>query len=50
MRERGFGQSQIAVIIGMVKDSGGKFSGRDYAKVRKLGSEYLRNLPRCIAI
>lgn len=33
----------------MVKDSGKKFSDRDYAKVRKLGREYLAELPRRIA-
>lgn len=33
----------------MVKDSDKKFSDRDYAKVRKLGSEYLAELPRRIA-
>ena len=43
-------RAQITVITGMVKDSGKKFSDRDYAKVRKLGSEYLRNLPRRIAV
>jgi hypothetical protein len=37
------------VLTGMVKASGTKFSDRDYAKVRKLGSEYLRHLPRRIA-
>lgn len=49
LRERGFDQPQIAAITGMVKDSGKKFSDRDYAKVRKLGSEYLAELPRRIA-
>jgi len=47
--ERGFDAPQIAAIAGMVKDSGEKFSDRDYAKVRKLGGEYLAELPRCIA-
>jgi len=50
LRERGFDQPQIAVITGMVKDSGKKFSDRDYAKVRKLGAEYLGHLPRRIAV
>ncbi len=50
LRERGFDQPQIAVITGMVKDSGKKFSDRDYAKVRKLGAEYLNHLPRRIAV
>lgn len=49
LRERGFDAPQIAAITGMVKDSGKKFSDRDYAKVRKLGSEYLAELPRRIA-
>jgi hypothetical protein len=49
LRERGFEQPQIAVLTGMTKDSGTKFSDRDYAKVRKLGKEYLRQLPRRIA-
>jgi len=31
--------SQIAAITGMVNDSGKKFSDRDYAKVRNLGTE-----------
>ncbi len=48
--ERGFKRPQITVITGMVKDSGKKFSGRDYAKVRKLGTEYLSHLPRRIAV
>jgi hypothetical protein len=49
LREFGFNQPQIAAITGMVKDFGKKFSDRDYSKVRKLGSEYLRELPRRIA-
>ncbi len=49
LRERGFDQPQIAAVTGMVKDSGKKFSDRDYAKVRKLGREYLAELPRRIA-
>lgn len=47
--ERGFARPQIAVITGMVKDSATRFSNRDYAKVRRLGSEYLKQLPRRIA-
>jgi hypothetical protein len=50
LRERGFNRPQIAVLTGMVKTSGTKFSDRDYAKVRKLGQEYLRQLPRRIAV
>ncbi|HEV2790508.1 MAG TPA: hypothetical protein VGV69_04335 [Solirubrobacterales bacterium] len=49
LRERGFEQPQIVAVTGMVKDLGKKFSDRDYAKVRKLGSEYLKELPRSIA-
>ena len=43
---RGFDQPQIAVLTGMVKRVASKFSERDYAKVRKLGGEYLEQLPR----
>jgi hypothetical protein len=49
LRERGFEAPQIAAITGMVKDAGTKFSDRDYAKVRRLGREYLSQLPRRIA-
>ena len=49
LRKRGFKGSQIAVIAGMVKDSGKKFSERDYAKVRRLGDQYEKELPRAIA-
>jgi hypothetical protein len=49
LREFGFDQPQIAAITGMVKDSGKKFSRRDYARVRTLGSEHLREVPRRIA-
>ena len=38
LRERGFDRPQIAVITGMVKDSGRKFSDRDHAKARNGGS------------
>ena len=50
LRERGFDRPQIAVLTGMVKDSGTRFSARDYAKIRNLGNEYLRQLPRRIAV
>lgn len=50
LSERGFAQPQIAVITGMVKASATKFSNRDYAKVRRLGSDYLKQLPRRIAV
>jgi hypothetical protein len=49
LRERGFDRPQIAALTGMVKDLGTKFSNRDYAKVRKLGREYLSQTPRRIA-
>lgn len=50
LREYGFDQPQIAAITGMVKNVGRKFSDRDYAKVRRLGSEYLSQIPRRIAV
>jgi hypothetical protein len=50
LRERGFDQPQIAVLTGLIKNSGTKFSNRDYAKVRKLGNEYLSRLPRRMAV
>lgn len=50
LRERGFDQPQIAVVTGLIKNSGTKFSNRDYAKVRKLGNEYLSRLPRRMAV
>lgn len=49
LRKRGFEEPQIAVLTGMVKDSGKKFSNRDYAKVRALGNEYMKRFPRHIA-
>lgn len=49
LEKRGFTEPQIAVITGMVKDVGKKFSDRDYAKVRTLGSRYSRTYPRSIA-
>ncbi|HVC06698.1 MAG TPA: hypothetical protein VND98_03805 [Solirubrobacterales bacterium] len=42
LRKRGFDQSQIAVITGMFKNSGEKFSVRDYTKVSALGSQYMK--------
>jgi hypothetical protein len=50
LSERGFVQPQIAVIVGMAKASATKFSDRDYARVRRLGTEYLKQLPRRIAV
>jgi hypothetical protein len=49
LAKRGFTQPQIAVITGLVKSSGEKFSDRDYRKVRKLGDDYMAHLPRSIA-
>jgi hypothetical protein len=49
LRKRGFEGPQIAVITGMVKDSGKKFSERDYAKVKRFGAQYEKELPRSIA-
>jgi hypothetical protein len=49
LRKRGFEAPQIAVITGMVKDSGKKFSDGDYAKVRKLERQYSKEFPRSIA-
>jgi hypothetical protein len=37
------------VVTGMVKDSGKKFSDRDYAKVKALGRQYSEGFPRPIA-
>jgi len=49
LNERGFDRPQIAALMGMVKESGTKFAGRDYSRVRKLGNEYMRQVPRRIA-
>lgn len=49
LRKRGFERPQIAAITGMIKNSGERFSRRDYARVRKLGIEYLTTIPRRIA-
>lgn len=49
LRDRGFEQPQIAVLTGMTKSSGTKFSSRDYAEVRRLGKVYLEQFPRRIA-
>ena len=39
----------IAVIAGMRKRTGTVFSERDYAKVRRLGSDHIAHTPRRIA-
>jgi hypothetical protein len=49
LSKRGFDRPQIAALMGMVKESGTKFAGRDYSRVRKLANEYMRQLPRRIA-
>lgn len=49
LRKRGFDRPQIAVITGMVKASGEKFSNHDYAKVKGLGDQYEKTFPRSIA-
>lgn len=49
LRKRGLAGPHIAVITGMVKDSGKKFSDRDYEKVRVLGDQYTKGFPRSIA-
>jgi hypothetical protein len=46
---RGLRGPAIVVIAGMRKKSGTIFSERDYAKVRKLGSEHTAQVPRRIA-
>ncbi|MFI5004714.1 MAG: hypothetical protein ACHQE6_06845 [Solirubrobacterales bacterium] len=46
---RGLCGPAIAVIAGMRKKSGTVFSERDYAKVRKLGSDHTAQTPRRIA-
>jgi hypothetical protein len=46
---RGLRGPAIAVIAGMSKKSGTVFSERDYAKVRRLGSDHATRTPRRIA-
>jgi hypothetical protein len=46
---RGLRGPAIAVITGMRKKTGTVFSDRDYAKVRRLGSEHIAQTPRRIA-
>jgi hypothetical protein len=46
---RGLRRPAIAVITGMRKKTGRVFSDRDYAKVRRLGSEHIAQTPRRIA-
>jgi hypothetical protein len=49
LRARGLGVPAIAVITGMRKKTGTVFSNRDYAKVRRLGTEHIAQTPRRIA-
>lgn len=49
LASRGFDRPQIAVITGRVKNNRETFSGRDYAKVRKLGENYQSTIPRRVA-
>jgi hypothetical protein len=46
---RGLRGPAIAVITGMRKRTGTVFSDRDYAKVRRLGSDHIAQTPRRIA-
>jgi hypothetical protein len=46
---RGLHGPAIAVITGMRKKTGTLFSDRDYAKVRRLGSDHIAQTPRRIA-
>jgi hypothetical protein len=46
---RGLRGPAIAVITGMRKKTGTVFSDRDYAKVRRLGSEHVAQTPRRVA-
>lgn len=46
---RGLRGPAIDVITGMRKTTGTLFSGRDYTKVRRLGSDYTAQEPRRIA-
>jgi hypothetical protein len=46
---RGLRGPAIAVITGMRKKTGTVFSERDYAKVRRLGTDHARQTPRRVA-
>ncbi len=47
---RGLARPAVAVIAGMRKPWMTAFSARDYDHVRALGSDYLRTVPRRIAV
>ena len=46
LERRGLERPHIAVICGMEKRSGEKFSRTEYREVRDLGDDYLANFPR----
>lgn len=49
LAERGFDEPKIAVLTGLVKPSGTKFSNADYRRVRGVGDAYRDAIPRRIA-
>jgi len=49
MERRGLPNKAIAVITGMWKPNATLFSDKEYAHVRSLGDDYLKQLPRRIA-
>ena len=50
LEQRGFDRPHIAVINGLSKKSGEKFSDAEYKRaVRDLGDDYLANFPRRVA-
>lgn len=51
LAERGFDEPQVAVINGISKRSGERFTDAEYERaVRDLGDNYLATLPRRVAI
>jgi hypothetical protein len=49
LAERGFDEPKIAVLTGLVKPPGTKFSNADYRRVREVGNAYRGTLPRPVA-
>jgi Txe/YoeB family toxin of Txe-Axe toxin-antitoxin module len=50
LERRGFDGPQIAVINGLSKKSGERFSDAEYKRaVRHLGDDYLKSIPRSVA-
>lgn len=49
LMKRALSGPAVAVITGMRKKTGTVFSERDYAKVRKLGTDHLAQMPRRVA-